>query len=52
VSYYLIKNFSGTVTNNVFAHWLWVPVADLHSYDILEGNRDVTKKLLEHFGLK
>jgi hypothetical protein len=27
-----------------------VPVADLHSYDILEGNRDVVKKLLERHG--
>ena len=52
VSYYLVKNFSGTVTNNVFAHWLWVPVADLNSYDILEGNRAVAKKLLDHFDLK
>ena len=50
VSYYLVKNFSGTVKNNVFAHWLWVPVAELHSYDVLKGNKDVIKKLLDHFG--
>ena len=50
VFYYLVKAFSGEIVNKVFARWQWVPLAELEQYDILEGNRDVVRKLAEYFG--
>lgn len=45
VWYYLIEHFTGTPVNKVFRGLAWVPVADLATYDILEGNREVVGKL-------
>jgi 8-oxo-dGTP diphosphatase len=50
VFYYLVKGFSGEIVNKVFARWQWVPLTELEQYDILEGNRDVVRKLADHFG--
>jgi 8-oxo-dGTP diphosphatase len=50
VFYYLVKNFSGEIVNRVFARWQWVALTELPEYDILEGNRDVVRRLVDHFG--
>jgi 8-oxo-dGTP diphosphatase len=50
VAYYLIRGFSGEISNRAFAQWVWTPVAELASYDILEGNREVTRKLIDRYG--
>jgi 8-oxo-dGTP diphosphatase len=50
VFYYFVKSFTGEIVNKVFARWQWVPLTELHQYDILEGNRDVIRRLAEHFG--
>ena len=50
VFYYLVRRFSGEIVNHVFARWQWVPVGDLASFDILEGNRDVVLKLGDRYG--
>jgi len=49
VFYYIVRQFSGPIVNRVFDSFEWVPVAKLHEYDILEGNRDVVKKLMHEF---
>ena len=49
VFYYIVRQFSGPIVNRVFESFAWVPVAKLHEYDILEGNRDVVKKLMNEF---
>ncbi len=46
VYYYIISSYAGTLTNHVFEELRWVPVAHLDSYDNLEGNRDVIRKLM------
>jgi len=49
VLYYRVIAYSGTIVNNVFESYAWVPLPNLLRYDILEGNRDVVNKLLrEH----
>jgi 8-oxo-dGTP diphosphatase len=45
VYYYLVGEMAGTPVNRVFRRIEWVVLADLPSYDILEGNRDVIGKL-------
>lgn len=50
VFYYLVPTFTGTIVNRVFESYKWVPVATLLEYDILEGNRDVTAKLMDDHG--
>lgn len=47
VRYHLVSSFSGIPVNNVFETVRWVPLGDLGTYDILEGNRDVIGKLLQ-----
>ena len=46
VFYYMISGYTGSMINNVFETILWIPVEQLSQFDILEGNRDVVKKLL------
>jgi len=50
VFYYLVKNYSGEITNSAFAQWQWVPIDELPSYSILEGNREAVQKLIERYG--
>ncbi len=45
VYYHIVPSYSGEIVNRVFESWAWVPVADLNSYAILEGNIDVVQKL-------
>lgn len=45
VHYYLVADFTGEPVNRVFRRLEWVEVADLFSYDILEGNREVIGRL-------
>jgi 8-oxo-dGTP diphosphatase len=47
VYYYIVPSFSGTLTNHVFGEMRWVPVNELESYDNLEGNRNVIRKLIQ-----
>ena len=49
ISYYVVESFDGQIVNQVFENTEWVPVADLSSYDILEGNRDVVRRLIETY---
>ncbi|HMD14925.1 MAG TPA: 8-oxo-dGTP diphosphatase MutT [Bacteroidota bacterium] len=49
VFYYMIRQFSGSIVNRVFESFEWVSTAKLLEYDILEGNRDVVKKLMHEF---
>lgn len=46
VHYYLVRGISGPPSNRVFRRIEWVDVADLPSYDILEGNRGVVDRLM------
>ncbi len=50
VAYHLVPLYSGEIVNRVFESCAWVPVADLNSYDILEGNMDVVQKLKTNNG--
>ena len=46
VFYYVVPNYTGVMTNHVFEKYVWIPVRELPSYDILEGNKDIMNKLL------
>jgi 8-oxo-dGTP diphosphatase len=48
VIYFLIEKYSGEPTNRAFEQITWVLPADLHTMDILEGNRKVIDLLVEH----
>jgi 8-oxo-dGTP diphosphatase len=56
VSYFLIRNFSGTPVNHAFEQIRWVSAGELQTMDILEGNRkaveflvaNATEKIQQH----
>ncbi|HUN67151.1 MAG TPA: (deoxy)nucleoside triphosphate pyrophosphohydrolase [Bacteroidota bacterium] len=50
VYYFTVSSFTGTPANRVFASLAWVPPAELSGYDLLEGNREVARRLLEAHG--
>lgn len=47
VLYYKVTKFSGEIINHVFESFKWVSISELLHYDILEGNGNVVKKLLQ-----
>jgi 8-oxo-dGTP diphosphatase len=47
VYYYLIDRFTGEPVNQAFEQIRWVKPQELPGMDILEGNRDVLKKMNE-----
>ena len=49
VLYFLVRDFTGELINNVFASVTWVPLSEISSYDILEGNHEVVRKLVEQY---
>ncbi len=49
VHYHIVESFSGNLVNNVFESIRWVRLPELPGYDILEGNREVTEKLLRSY---
>ena len=50
VTYFLVSRFRGSPVNHVFQQIRWVPPEELLSMDILEGNRDAIRRLLETDG--
>lgn len=48
VFYYLVPAFTGTLENRVFEQVVWVDPGTLLSMDILEGNREAIRSLIEH----
>ena len=50
ILYYLIPSYEGEIVNRVFESCRWVPITELQSYDLLEGNWDVTEKLVSKYG--
>jgi 8-oxo-dGTP diphosphatase len=50
VTYFLVRSFSGEPVNLCFETIRWVPVEELASMDILEGNRDAIALLLSGVG--
>ncbi|MBI1803292.1 MAG: (deoxy)nucleoside triphosphate pyrophosphohydrolase [Ignavibacteriae bacterium] len=49
VSYYLVPTFTGEIANRAFETIRWVPVAEIATYDILEGNREVVQQLVSSY---
>jgi 8-oxo-dGTP diphosphatase len=49
VYYYRVPLFAGTLENLVFESTVWVPLARLVEFDILEGNADVVRKLINDY---
>lgn len=45
VSYYFVDRWQGELRNNVFGDLRWVAPAELLSFDILEGNREICSRL-------
>lgn len=45
VAYCFVSEFEGEPRNNVFEEIRWVTLDELHSLDILEGNRPLVQKL-------
>ncbi|HLX13555.1 MAG TPA: NUDIX domain-containing protein [Bacteroidota bacterium] len=45
VHYYIVPSYRGEMKNHVFESIEWIPLSSLLSYDILEGNTDVARKL-------
>jgi 8-oxo-dGTP diphosphatase len=50
VFYHVVPSFSGTIRNNVFEQIRWVHSAELTGIDMLDGNRDVVRKLKSQNG--
>lgn len=48
VTYFLVPSFRGTVTNKTFEGIRWVTPEELSRMDVLEGNREAIKLLLNH----
>lgn len=46
VSYFLVPSFSGFIKNSVFEHIRWVPISELGTIDMLEGNKEVVALLI------
>jgi 8-oxo-dGTP diphosphatase len=49
VYYYRVPHFSGPLVNRVFESTEWVPLPRLVEFDILEGNADVVRKLINEY---
>ncbi|HEV8538457.1 MAG TPA: (deoxy)nucleoside triphosphate pyrophosphohydrolase [Bacteroidota bacterium] len=49
VLYYKVTRHRGEIVNHVFESYEWVPVLELRTYDILEGNRDVVDRLIVEY---
>lgn len=47
VSYFIVEQWDGELVNNVFADFRWILPEELFDYDILEGNREVCRRLSE-----
>ncbi len=45
VDYFFVDRWEGEPRNNVFADLRWVDPEDILSFDILEGNRDISLRL-------
>jgi len=41
LSFFIIFSWQGTLQNNIWSKIEWVPINLIHTYDILEGNKDV-----------
>lgn len=48
VTYFLVHSFSGEPVNHAFEQILWVTPSALPAMDILEGNRDAVKLLMDY----
>ncbi len=46
VFYFQITSYTGAIVNRVFESFTWVPLRNLTSFDILEGNRDIVDLLI------
>ena len=49
VFYYLVRSYTGEMTNHVFASVRWVPISEISLFDILDGNHDVVRKLADRY---
>lgn len=47
VRYFSIQEFEGIIENRAFSEIRWVAIADLQIYDVLEGNREVIRRIIE-----
>ena len=46
VHFHLVDSLSGTPINNVFEEIRWIPLRELSSVNMLEGNREVVERLM------
>jgi 8-oxo-dGTP diphosphatase len=49
VNYFLVKDFTGTLTNNAFESIRWIPPRNFDTIHFLDGNKPVLEKLKEDF---
>ncbi|MDA0986516.1 MAG: NUDIX domain-containing protein [Bacteroidetes bacterium] len=49
VHYYLINLKNENVRNLAFKQIAWIPISELKEFDILEGNKNVVKKLISDY---
>jgi len=45
ITFFHVTEYEGELTNKVFENIRWVPIPDLHKYDILEGSRPILQYL-------
>jgi 8-oxo-dGTP diphosphatase len=50
VTYFLVRHFSGDLHNNTFQEIRWVTPEDLQTMDVLAGNREAIRLLLQRRG--
>ena len=57
LTFFLVSDYAGAITNGAFASACWVPIGALHEYDFLEGDREFIRQIEKgviqlHPGLK
>ena len=40
LTFFLVSDYAGAITNGAFTSVCWVPIGALHEYDFLEGDRE------------
>lgn len=45
LTFFLVSDYAGAITNGAFASVCWVPIGALHEYDFLEGDREFIRQI-------
>ena len=49
LSYFIVEKWKGEIRNRIFKEILWIYTTELGEFDILEGNREICRRLALDF---